>query len=428
MAWIEKRGKRWRVVWDVGSPDSRIRRIESFTKPEDAKVFKSKIEVDLNSGTYIEPSKMTFGEYLDHWIRIHGDNIAPKTLDSYLCEIKNHIKPNLGGIKLSKLSPMQLQDYYSHLRREGKTDIAKILISKFEAEYEDAVKQKLSKKDHKRIQKKLTRAKDRLKDIISDNTGGLSTTSINYHHRIIHKALKQAVKWQMVARNIADAVEPPPPADTEIKYLKRDEVTRFISCIKESSYYPIIATAILTGMRQGEILGLKWQNIDFDEGIVKVRQQLQYITGQGYSYPKPKQKSMRNIPMPLPLNAILREVRKEQNRIKGIYEEAAKKNNGINEYKDQGLIFCTYNGCPLIRSTVTRNLQLLLEKHKFDKIRFHALRHTFATMARGAGVPMEDIQDLLGHADISTTKNMYTHVEIEPLRDSMKKLTDYLSI
>jgi len=428
MAWIEKREKKYRVVWDVGTPDNRERRIVAFDRPEDAKAFRSKIEVDLNSGTYIEPSKMTFGEYLDHWIRLHGDNISPKTLDSYTCEIKNHIKPNLGKIKLSKLTPMHVQDYYAHLRKEGKTDTARVLADKFQTEYDRAVENQLPPRDLKRIRKKLDLAKERLDNIIAENKGGLSSTSINYHHRIIHKALKQAVKWQMVARNIADAVEPPPPADTEIKYLKRDEVNKFISCIKESYYYPIIATAILTGMRQGEILGLRWQDVDFDEGIVKVRRQLQYITGKGYFYPKPKQKSIRNIPMPLPLNSVLRAVRKEQARIKSIYEEAAKENDGKNGYFDNDLIFCAYDGRPLIRSTVTRNLQSLLEKYGLAKIRFHALRHTFATMARGAGVPMEDIQDLLGHADISTTKNMYTHVEIEPLRDSIKKLTDYLSI
>ena len=292
-------------------------------------------------------------------------------------------------------------------------------IEVLQKEYDAAVKDKLPAKEQKRIKANLTRAKARLEKMLKEGKGGLSNTTINYHHRIIHKALTQAVKWQMVARNVADAVEAPEPDDVEIDYVKRHELERFITCIKSSIYYAIYMVAIFTGMRQGEILGLKWQYVDFDAGIINVRQQLQYTAKKGYSYPKPKQKSIRDIPMPLPLNAILRQVRKEQDRLKEIYDD---------KYEDNDLVFCTPEGRPLNRSLITRNLSSTLEKHGFKHIRFHALRHTFATMARAAGVPMEDIQDLLGHADISTTKNMYTHVEIEPLRKSVDKLTDYMGI
>lgn len=419
MAWIEKRGKKYRVCWDVGTPDDRKRRTEAFDTPEEADQFKKKIEYELSIGTYIDVSKMTVGKYLDHWLKYHQDNLAPKTLDSYQCEIKNHIKPYLGGIKLAKLAPLHLQEYYARLRSEGKANILRRQIETLQNEYDTAVKDELPTKEQKRIKANLTRAKARLEKMLKEGKGGLSNTTINYHHRIIHKALTQAVKWQMVARNVADAVEAPRPDDTEIKYLGRDEVNRFINCIKKSTYYPIYAAAILTGMRQGEILGLRWQDVDFNSGIVKVRQQLQYTKAKGYFFKTPKQKSIRDIPMPLPLNGVFREVRKEQSRLKEIYGT---------KYEDNDLVFCATNGRPLSRSLVTRSLKDLLEVHGFEHIRFHALRHTFATMARAAGVPMEDIQDLLGHADISTTKNMYTHVEIEPLRDSMKKLTDYLDI
>lgn len=419
MAWIEKRGKKYRVVWDIGSPENRERRTESFDSPEEADQFKKKVEYELSIGTYIDVSKMTFGEYLDHWLKYAGSKLAPKTLDSYQSEIKNHIKPVLGGIKLAKLAPLHLQEYYARLRTEGKARIRREQIEVLQKQYDAAVKDKLPAKEQKRIQGNLTRAKARLQKMLQEGKGGSSNTTINYHHRIIHKALNQAVKWQMVARNVADAVEAPKPDDVEISYVKRHELDRFIACIKDSAYYAIYMVAILTGMRQGEILGLQWQHIDFETGVIKVRQQLQYIPGQGYSYPKPKQKSIRDIPMPLPLNAVFREVRKEQFRLKGIYGD---------EYEDNNLVFCTPEGRPLSRSLITRNLSSTLEKHGFKHIRFHALRHTFATMARAAGAPMEDIQDLLGHADISTTKNMYTHVELEPLRDSIKKLTQYLDI
>ncbi|HHV76528.1 MAG TPA: site-specific integrase [Syntrophothermus lipocalidus] len=317
MARIEKRGKKYRVVWDTGTPDNRKRRIQSFDTFAEAKQFKARIELELSTGTYVEPAQMTFGQYLDHWLALHGDKLAPKTLDSYQCEIKNHIKPHLGSIKLSKLSPMHLQDYYVFMLREGKTD----------------------------------------------GTGGLSPTTVNYHHRLIHKALEQAVKWQMVARNVADAVEPPRPERKQINYLHRDEVNRFINCIKESPDYPIIATAILTGMRRGEILGLRWQDINFEKGLIHVRQQLQYIQGQGYFFKTPKQHSIRDIPMPLPLNAIFRSIRKQQAEIKAIYEQAARDSCKESQYTDLDLVFCRYDGRPLNPSGLTRRFQALLKQH-----------------------------------------------------------------
>ncbi len=419
MAWIEKRGKKYRVCWDVGTPDDRKRRTESFDTPEEADQHKKKIEYQMSIGIYIDVSKMTFGEYLDYWLKHHGPKLGPKTLESYEGEIKNHIKPGLGKIKLAKLAPLHLQEFYSHLQLEGKANVRRRQIEVLQKEYDAAVKNKLPAKEQKRIHGNLTRAKARLEKMIEEGRGGLSNTTINYHHRIIHKALEQAMKWQMVAQNVADAVEAPKPDDVEIDYVKRHELEQFIACIKSSVYYAIYMVAIFTGMRQGEILGLKWQYVDFDAGIIKVRQQLQYTAKKGYSYPKPKQKSIRDIPMPLPLNAILRQVRKEQERLREIYDD---------KYEDNNLVFCTPEGRPLNRSLITRSLSDTLEKHGFKHIRFHALRHTFATMARAAGVPMEDIQDLLGHADISTTKNMYTHVEIEPLRKSVDKLTEYMGI
>lgn len=407
MAWIEKRGNKYKVYWDVGSTENRERRVASFDSSEEANQFKKKVEYELSVGTYIEVSKMTFGEYLEHWIRLHGPKLAPKTLDSYKGEIRTHIKPNLGQIKLSKLSPMHLQDYYAHLLEQGKAEVLQRQLGDLKD-----MKNKKSEKLKKNLEA-------RLKEMLTAGKAGLSPTSVNYQHRIIRKALNQAVKWQMVARNVADAVEPPKRSHTQIQYLGRDEVNRFIGCIKESQYYPIIATAILTGMRRGEILGLRWQDVDLAAGVIHVRQQLQYIPGQGYFFKEPKQHSIRDIPMPLPMNSILRSVRKNQSHLKEIYSE---------KYHDNNLIFCLPDGQPASASTITRSFQALLDENGFERIRFHSLRHSFATMARAAGVPMEDIQDLLGHADISTTKNMYTHVEIEPLRDSMKKLTDYLDI
>ncbi len=440
MAWIEKRGeKRYRVVWDVGAPDERQRRMESFDSWEEADKFRKKVDYESSLGMAFDPSRMTVAEYLDHWLNLHGDNLAPKTLASYQCEIKNHIKPQLGVVKLVKLSPMHLQNYYDHLKKAGKIDILSRDISKLQADYEKALS---AGGESRKIKSNLERAKKRRDKMLTDSSGGLSATTIRYHQRIIHKALKQAVKWKMVNYNVADAVEPPKAVKKEIDYLRKEQVHKFINCIKSSPEYPIIITAVFTGMRQGEILGLRWQDVDLHAGIINVRQQLQYIPARGYYFKEPKKESMREIPMPLPLNAVLRRVMKDQQAIKDIYDEAAK--NAVdtgdqeqadpaaepaqNQYQDHDLVFCNYNGSPMDGTGVTKRFQKLLEQHGFPRIRFHALRHTFATMCRAAGMGLADIQDLLGHADISTTKKMYTHIELEPLRKAMDKLTEYMEI
>ncbi|MGI6079316.1 MAG: tyrosine-type recombinase/integrase [Fastidiosipilaceae bacterium] len=151
--------------------------------------------------------------------------------------------------------------------------------------------------------------------------------------------------------------------------------------------------------------------------MIHVKKQLQYLPDRGYFFKPPKQHSVRDIPMPLPLGYILRQVKKEQERLKEIYKT---------DYQNDDLVFCNLDGQPMDGTGLTKRFQKLLKENGFPKIRFHALRHTFATMCRAAGMEIADIQDLLGHADISTTKNMYTHIEIDTLKKAMDKFTQYL--
>lgn len=400
MAWIEKRGNKYRVYWWLDGGEKRKRNFLSFDSQDEADTFKKKLEYQESIGIVFDPVKMTFAEYLDHWLEIHKIKLAPKTYASYHCEIENHIKPHLGNIKLLRLTPMQLQNYYVTIQKEGK---ANILRRKLE-------KENLDKRAKKRAEK-------RLQVMIAEGKGGLSGTTAHYHHRIIHKALKQALKWQMVGQNVADAVDPPKKNDTEIEYMKKHQVHQFIDAIKDTSDYPVILAAIFTGMRQGELLGIRWQDVDLDAGIIHVRQQLQYLPDEGYFFKAPKKNSKRNIPMPLPLNSVLRQIKKEQEKYRQIYGE---------EYKDLDLVFCNPDGSPQDGTALTKRFQSLLKQNDLPKMRFHSLRHTFATMCRGAGMNIEDIQDLLGHADISTTKNMYTHIEIETLKKAMSKFEEYM--
>lgn len=408
MAWIEKQWNKYHVCWRVKTSSGTKKRSLSFDSKAAAERYKLKLEYEASVGISFDPSNMTFGEYLDYWLPIHAESrkktLKPKTKASYQSNIVCHIKPHLGNIKLTKLAPLHLQTFYDTLLKEGRQDLLKRQVESEDPEEVKTAKTKLAKIEAGKMQP------------------GLSATSVAYIHRIINASLKQALRWQMVGTNIAEAVEPPQPEPADIEYLDRGQVGKFLAIIKESPDYPIIATAIMTGMRQGEILGLRWQDVDFDKGLIHVRQQSQYTPEKGFFFTAPKQNSKRDVPMQLPLSSILRTVKKEQDAIKSVYEEVEA------EYHDLDLVFCREDGSQLDGCLVTKRFQKLLTKNGFPRIRFHSLRHTFATMCRGAGIAMEDIQDLLGHADISTTKKMYTHVEIEPLVRAMDKLSEYMDI
>lgn len=423
MAWIEKRktksGTKYRVGWDIGTPEKRERRFsELFDSYEDAKNFRSQKEVELQSGAYIEPTKMTVRQYFEYWLEIRPKKLSDKTEESYRCEFKNHIGPELGDYKIKKLAPLHVQTYYKKMLEEGRVLVLKRQI----AEIEKKIEATPPGQHRNRQIRRLDRAKERLETMIREGKCGLSSTTVNYHHRILHKMFQQAVKWRDLQFNICDAVEPPSPEQKEMSFLTREEISKFLESIKTSYMSGIFLTAIFTGMRRGEILGLKWQDIDFDAGIIHVRRQLQYTKTKGYNLDKePKRNSKRDIPMPLPLNVALRAIQKKQNEFREKLEDGT-------VWNEHNLVFCRGDGHPWYGSVITRELHRVLDENGIKRIRFHDLRHSFATAARNSGVSIEDLQDMLGHAEINTTKKMYVHKDVKPLQRAMDRLSEYLGV
>ena len=190
----------------------------------------------------------------------------------------------------------------------------------------------------------------------------------------------------------------------------------------------------MTGMRQGEILGLRWVDIDFDLGVLYVRQQLQYLPGQGYFIKTPKsKKSTRTIPMQLPLSKMFREIKKEQETYKKKGEAKLRKEmQNITEedlktiYDDHDLVLCQPNGKPWDAGNITNRFKEAITKFGRPNMRFHDLRHTFAALALAAGISMDKLQRLMGHESITTTIDMYGHIPADELNEEMKKLSQYL--
>ncbi|MEN6326044.1 MAG: tyrosine-type recombinase/integrase [Syntrophomonas sp.] len=375
---IEKRYKdSWTIIIDIGKnpiTKKRDRVIKSVKGPKrEAEKVMNELLYQLQTGTYVEVTNLTVAEYFKHWLETYCQpNLAPKTLHSYTAEITNHIVPHLGSIPLEKLSPLHLQSFYTQLLKSGR----------------------------------------------KDGEGGLSARTILYHHRIIREALKHAYQWQLVTRNVADAVQPPRFKKNEMYVMSREDVLKFLNAIIKHRDYAIIYTAIYTGMRQGELLGLMWHNVDQNRRILYVKQQLQYIAGKGYIYKDPKTpKSKRQIPLSTGLITLLKEVRKEQAQDKLLAGYG---------YEDNDLVFCLENGKPLDPTNLTKRFKALAIKNGHPDMRFHDLRHTCATLLINAGVDAKKVQNILGHESITTTLDVYGHVLPNMQRDAIDQLSAFM--
>lgn len=356
---IKKDGASWCVAFDLGKDPitgkRKQKRKRGFKTKKEAEKYISEQLNALDKGTYFEPSDITFSEYLDYWLENYAKpNTAVRTFEGYSYIINQHLKPTLGNVKLSKLQPSHLQEYYSQKLSNGKLD-----------------------------------------------GGGLSPQSVKHQHRLISKALKDAVKWQFIIRNVAEAVSPPKTKKLEMQIWDNEQVKTFLEVSKGSSYYSVYVTAINTGMRRGEVLGLRWQDVDFDNNILYVRQSLQEVKKVGLTFKEPKSGKSRSITFTPSLAKELKKIYKQQLEYKLSLGQG---------YNDLDLVFAQKNGKPLQPTEMSRNYRKLVDKSGLPYIRFHDLRHTHATLLLQQGVHPKVVSERLGHSTIGITMDTYTHV------------------
>lgn len=210
----------------------------------------------VRRGAYVSDDKLRFGDFLDRYIEdVATHNLRPRTLETHTGYIRNHIKPELGRIKLGNLQPGQLQAFY---------------------------------------RKKLDE--------------GLARRTVEYMHAIIHKTLDQALRWGLVMRNVSDLVDPPRPKRKPPVIWNAGQIQIFLEAVKGHQYYPIYVVAVYTGMRQGEILGIHKQDVDLKNGIINVKHQIQPIRGKGLTVTQVKSdKSRRPVTLPDTALTVLRE-------------------------------------------------------------------------------------------------------------------------
>ncbi|MFA7078604.1 MAG: site-specific integrase, partial [Syntrophomonas sp.] len=321
-----------------------------------------------------EPNQVTVRQWLENWMEVYQANtITPNFYVRRLDLIKLHINPTLGDKQLMKLRPADIKALYNRLEKNGKVD----------------------------------------------GSGGLSSQSIRHIHNILNPTMKQAVKEGLIAKNMVADVRPPKLVRTkEARPLDKEEASRYLKQIANHRLYAAFLLELTTGLRRGELLGVQWGDLNPDTGALKIRRQVSRVKLPGnpstleYA-PLKTPSSYRTIMLPAITLKALESHRKQQNEEKMRWRTI---------YPDEDLIFCT----PLGGKLDTRRLYHVhikaLEDAKIPHTAFHNLRHTVATVLLQAGENIKTIQDMLGHSDVETTLNCYSHV----LEDMKKGAADKL--
>lgn len=310
----------------------------------------------MNTGAYVEPSRITLGDYLGRWLEDYArPNVAAKTFERYSEIVRLHLIPSLGHHVLSKLQPLHIQRYYSEALASGRRD----------------------------------------------GKGGLSPQTVLHHHRVLREALQQGVKWLLLGRNPADAVEPPRARPREMRALNEAATARLLTAAEGTRLFIPILLAASTGMRRGEILGLRWKDVDLEGATLAVRQSLEQ-TAAGLSFKQPKTaKSRRVVALPAFTVEGLKQHRARQATERLALGAA---------YTDNGLVCPAADGAPWRPNAFSAAFVALIRKTTLQAVRFHDLRHTHATQLLRNGIHPKVVSERLGHATVGITLDVYSHV------------------
>jgi integrase len=378
---FKRKNGKWAAKVPIGNTNSgsiKYRYIYGNTQKE----VKEKVEAikgDIRNNTYVEPNKVTVKQLLDTWLNVTiKNNVKDTTWLIFESLIRIHIIPSIGGIRIMDLQTSHIQKLYNEKLEGGRAD-------------------KIKNKETGKLETK---------------RGGLSPKTIKHIHFIMQSALKQAVKEKLVPSNVAEAVRLPKTIKKEMKTLDIEQVKLFLQVASTDPFYKRYYAAYLlelyTGLRRGELLGLRWKDVDFTHGKIKVVQQLVKV-GSKHVIRELKTDSSQNriIAIPTEVAEALkghREMKKSQ------YKELGYDDITIKKELSDGLIFTNELGKILQPRNFVRNFKGALKASGIDPIRFHDMRHTFAVLSLQAGTDVKTLQSDMGHESIKTTLDRYGHV------------------
>jgi integrase len=304
-------------------------------------------------GMIADDNNLTFGQFIDRWFEdVAKPNLRPSTIITHESIIRNHIKPEIGNVRLSELTPLQLQTLCS---------------------------QKLK--------------------------NGLSNRTVKYIRTIIHQVLDKALEWGLVARNVADSVKTPAPEKKPVIPLTKEQVWKLLDILQEDRLFSLYVVFLGCGLRRGEALALTWDCIDFNKHTIYVNKTIQFLKGMGLFVGEPKSESSRRV-VAMP---------------DFVFETL------LNQYKhrnpDSEYVFTTSKGSPFFPRNIVRHFKKALKKAGLpETTRIHDLRHFFVSWLLAQNTPPKDVQVIVGHAQFSTTVDIYGHMMPEAYQDAADKM------
>jgi len=328
------------------------RSVYGKTKKETAQKLRE-IIADVDSGLLVESGSMTVGEWMEIWINQYANNIKELSMSTYRAHIRNHIVPKLGDIKLSNLKTRDIQMMYNALLRREKP---------------------------------------------------LTAKTIKNIHGVLHKALSQVVKLGYIRYNPADNVSLPKVEKPELKPITDEHIAEFLEAIKGHCYELLYTIDLFTGMRKGEILGLTWDCVNLDTGVVVINKQLIQEKKKGGQYKLASTKNSKGRTVRIPPSVIELFRQQKAKQISWKKEAGSAWDNSLN------LVFTNEIGGHLSHTTVTHSFKKIVQSIGLESTRFHDLRHSYAVAAIESGIDMKTIQQNLGHHAASFTMDVYGHV------------------
>jgi integrase len=348
----------WAIILDQHDPATgkRRRKWHSFkgTKRE-AQVECSRLITAMSGGTYLEPNKLTVAAFFATWLKHIKSQVSPKTFERYSGIVNQNIIPLLGAVVLGKLKPVQITEAYAKAlageRRDGKQ-------------------------------------------------GGLSPRTVGHMHRVLKQGLSQAVRWESLNRNPADAVDPPKVEWKPVQTYDLPQSVNVLDAMRDKPIFVPVLLAILCGLRRGEICALRWRNVDLAGGQLSVVESLEQ-TKDGLRFKSPKSGKGRTVAMS---ETVVEELRAY--RVKRA-QDMLKLGVGLS---DDDLVVAHVDGSTVTPIYISQQWARAIGKTALARLRFHDLRHAHATHMLANGVHPKVASERLGHSKVGITLDLYSHV------------------
>lgn len=316
------------------------------------------LRADIRNGTFVKPGKTTVGEYLQVWLNDYcKTSLSPRTVELYDYLYRVHLNTSIGKLNLADLTSQQLQHLYS-----------------------------------------------------SKLKSGLSPRTVQLCHVVMHKALKNACRINLINRNPADLVDKPKSHRPEMNTMSEEDINKFLEAAKEGEYYNLFFCYLMTGLRRSELLAIRWGDVDLLGMTISVNRSMQYLNKvkEHVTYKEPKSKGSRRLVSLSPGTVgILRQQQEAQKKLKKEINPELKEKDLI---KDDDLVFSRFDGTPLLPDTISHAWAKLVKRCKLKNIRLHDARHTMATLMFKNGVHPKIVQERLGHSSITLTLDTYSHI------------------